>query len=93
MRVQPGKRPTELAKRRAEAGLRQQDIADRVGISQGRYSGIENGHTEPPVTLAREIARVLDVAIDVLWPPKKAPSRRARRRRVAASPLSAGEAA
>lgn len=71
MRVHRGKPLTELAKKRAVTQLRQQDIADELGISQGRYSAIENGHRTPDVVIAHKIAKILDCAVEDLWPVAK----------------------
>jgi transcriptional regulator with XRE-family HTH domain len=45
--------------RRIAAGLRQQDVASRVGVSVTRYSAIERGEREPSELDARLIERAL----------------------------------
>jgi transcriptional regulator with XRE-family HTH domain len=70
MRTSKGRRPTELAKKRFAAGLRQQDIAAKLDISQGRYSTIENAKATPDVVLAQRIAALFDCAVTDLWPLK-----------------------
>jgi len=45
--------------RRIAAGLRQQDVADRVGITTTRLSAIERGEQEPSELDRKSIERVL----------------------------------
>lgn len=45
--------------RRIAAGLRQQDVARRVGISATRYSAIERGEVDPSDTDRMMIEQVL----------------------------------
>lgn len=80
MRALRASEPTELAKRRCATGMRQQDIAKKLGISQGRYSTIENEKTTPDVVLAQRIAEILKCKVADLWPRR---SRRARTTRAA----------
>lgn len=58
-----GRQP--LAALRKRKGLKQQDVADRAGITRTYLSLIENGHAES-VTLpvARRIARALGAHVD-----------------------------
>jgi DNA-binding XRE family transcriptional regulator len=79
-----GGEPTELAKRRCVAGMRQQDIAKKLGISQGRYSTIENEKTTPDVVLAQRIAEILKCKVTDLWPRRARRGRTTRAGRVAA---------
>ena len=45
--------------RRIAAGMRQQDVASRAGISTTRYSAFERGELEPSDTDVEYIERIL----------------------------------
>ena len=46
---------SDLRLRRVLAGVRQQDVALRVGISQTELSNIERGYKQPPPELVERI--------------------------------------
>ena len=48
-----------LAAKRQQARMSQEDISKKVGISRAGYSNIENGKRRPSVTIAKKIAAVL----------------------------------
>ena len=48
-----------LAAKRQQARMSQEDISKKVGISRAGYSNIENGKRRPSVTVAKKIAAVL----------------------------------
>jgi transcriptional regulator with XRE-family HTH domain len=50
-----------LKLRRVAAGLRQQDVAARAGMSAAKYSSIERGEREPSETECQLIGNVLPV--------------------------------
>lgn len=58
-----------IRSKRAGKGLKQEDIADRLGISIGTYSNIERGKTDITVSRLYEIADILDVSIYDFLPP------------------------
>lgn len=68
----------ELAERirskRASKGLKQEDIADRLGIAIGTYSNIERGKTDITVSRLYEIADILDESIYDFLPQNNATS-------------------
>jgi putative molybdopterin biosynthesis protein len=54
--------------RRAAAGLRQQDLAARIGISRQSLSVLEQGHSVPSTGVALRLARTLGCAVeDLFW--------------------------
>lgn len=48
--------------------IRQQDFADRVGISQGALSLLETGRMRPAPEVAQRIALALGVALEDVFP-------------------------
>jgi transcriptional regulator with XRE-family HTH domain len=53
--------------------LKQDQLAEIVGISQPHISRLENGDEGPPLSLFREIAEALDVSLpDLLSPGREA---------------------
>ncbi|MEO0602264.1 MAG: substrate-binding domain-containing protein [Myxococcota bacterium] len=53
--------------RRAEAGLSQAALADRVGVSRQALSAIEGGRAAPSTVLALQLARALRCTVDDLF--------------------------
>lgn len=51
---------------RQSAGLTQKVIAEKIGISQGNYSGLEKGKFDPSLTTLEKISDFYDVSIDEL---------------------------
>lgn len=58
---------------RAGKGLKQEDIADQLGIVIGTYSNIERGITDVTVVRLYQIAKVLKVSIYDLLPEETLP--------------------
>lgn len=56
-----------LATRRAQTGLKQDDLAAAVGITREYYNAIENGRRSPGGQLAHAIAFVLGADPDELF--------------------------
>lgn len=56
-----------IAVARIAAGLKQEQLAERVGISQGQLSRIEHGSHEPAVGVALAIADELGLDVRALW--------------------------
>jgi len=56
-----------LRKLRQDAGLQQQELAARVGVSRQTISAIEAGATVPSTTLALDLARVLGCRVENLF--------------------------
>lgn len=56
--------------RRAK-GLRQYQLAERLGISEVRVSRIETGRTVPTPELSEQISVMLGVAVEELFPKKQ----------------------
>ena len=55
-----------IQKQRNLLKLNQQDIYDKVDISQNHYSRIENGHSAPSLELLVNICEILDISIDYI---------------------------
>jgi molybdate-binding protein/DNA-binding XRE family transcriptional regulator len=58
---------SEVRERRRQAGLQQQDLAARVGVSRQSLSAIEAGETVPSTALALELARALGCRVEDLF--------------------------
>lgn len=73
-----------LRRLRTEAGLTQQQMADKVGIPYRSWQNWENGSREPRIAALKTIAKALGVSVDELVendvekapPAKKAPRKR-----------------
>ena len=52
---------------RSSAGLKQQELADRVGISASMLSLLESGGREPTIRVLRDIARALEIPSAALF--------------------------
>jgi transcriptional regulator with XRE-family HTH domain len=70
-----------IARHRREAGLTQEQLAEKAGINVKSLQGAEQGWTEPELRTMRRIARALTVGLDAL---ANSPSRLSRERLVAA---------
>lgn len=53
---------------RKEMGLRQVDLAKRVGIRQSEISDIETGRRKPNIYLAKKIAKALEKDVNEVFP-------------------------
>lgn len=51
---------------RQAAGLTQKVVAEKIGISQGNYSGLEQGKFDPSLSTLEKISDFYDVSIDEL---------------------------
>lgn len=58
--ARPKPRPTFLAKWRAHRGLSQEELADKIGQTQGMISQLENGHSNYTGETLELLARALD---------------------------------
>ncbi|MCK9222673.1 MAG: helix-turn-helix transcriptional regulator [Limnochordia bacterium] len=52
---------------RKEQGLRQEDLANLVGVSRQTIIAIENDRYDPSLALAMKLARVLDSSVEALF--------------------------
>lgn len=52
---------------RSAAGLRQEDLADRVGVSRQTIISIEGGRYNPSLELAWRLSKALGVTIEELF--------------------------
>jgi putative transcriptional regulator len=52
---------------RTAAGLRQEDLADRLGVSRQTVISIEGGRYNPSLELAWRLSRALGVTIEELF--------------------------
>lgn len=58
---------SQLKAVRSEAGLTQQELADRVGVSRKTINTVENGVFVPSTTLALKLARELGRPVEALF--------------------------
>ena len=58
---------TELKKQRQRAGLTQQEVIRRLGISRISYHRYENGERIPDAQTASLIARAVGSTVESLW--------------------------
>jgi len=56
----------KLKECRAAAGLSQDDVAKKVGITQAAYSYIEKGLKMPSLPVATSLAKALNTSLDYL---------------------------
>lgn len=52
---------------RKQSGLRQEDLANKVGVSRQTIIAIENDKYNPTLELAMKIARLLDLHVDEIF--------------------------
>ena len=64
LKLKPKNRMREVRERK---GLKQADLAERVGIFQSEISEIETGERKPNIYLAKRIARALEVSVDEIF--------------------------
>ena len=62
---EPGDR-SPFARLRLRAGLSQQQLADKVGMTQANISRIETGRQEPSIGTAALLSRALGISVDEL---------------------------
>ena len=60
---------TKLKKQRQRAGLTQQEVIKRSGISRISYHRYENGERIPDAQTASLIARAVGSTVESLWSP------------------------
>ncbi len=56
-----------VKKLRKEAGLRQEDLANKVGVSRQTIIAIENNKYDPTLELAMKLARQLQISVEELF--------------------------
>ena len=56
-----------LKERRAELGLTQAELAEKVGVTRKTVNTVENGVFVPSTILALKLARALDMAVEELF--------------------------
>jgi putative transcriptional regulator len=57
----------KLKQRRAELGLTQAELAEKVGVTRKTVNTVENGVFTPSATLALKLAAVLDLTVEQLF--------------------------
>ncbi|MBW6522723.1 helix-turn-helix transcriptional regulator [Sphingomonas sp. RHCKR47] len=62
-----GELVAHLKEHRTAAGLTQQELADRVGVSRKTINTVENGVFVPSTILALKLARSLDTTVEALF--------------------------
>ena len=56
-----------LKEQRAELGLTQAELAERVGVTRNTVNTVENGVFTPSTTLALKLAAALNVKVEELF--------------------------
>ena len=56
-----------IKERRAELGLTQAELADKVGVTRKTVNTVENGVFTPSATLAIKLAQALNVPVEALF--------------------------
>ena len=56
-----------LKERRAELGLTQAELAEKVGVTRKTVNTVENGVFVPSTILALKLARALDMTVEELF--------------------------
>jgi putative transcriptional regulator len=56
-----------LKERRADLGLTQAELADRVGVTRKTVNTVENGIFTPSATLAIKLAQALGLSVEQLF--------------------------
>ena len=59
----------DIKKLRKAAGLRQEDLANQVGVSRQTIIAVENNKYDPTLSLAFRLARELELTVDELFQP------------------------
>ena len=58
---------TKIKEFREKAGLKQADLAEKVGARRETIVHLENGKYNPSLKLAMDIAKVFDVTVEELF--------------------------
>ena len=58
---------SKLKDRRAELGLTQAELAERVGVTRKTVNTVENGIFTPSATLAIKLAQALELSVEELF--------------------------
>lgn len=61
--IKVGERIKQL---RMEKGIKQKDMAEKLGVRISTYSNYENGHREPELDILKNISSILSVSLDDL---------------------------
>jgi transcriptional regulator with XRE-family HTH domain len=65
--------PTLIRTARIDKGHSQDFVSAEIGITLSAYSKIERGLTDPSLSRMKQIARILEVDLSVLFKPKDYP--------------------
>lgn len=55
-----------LKEKREKAGLTQQEVADKLKITQPTYAGYETGRRQPDIETLSKIADIFETSLDYL---------------------------
>ena len=59
----------KIKRLRKEAGLRQEDMAEKLGVTRQTIIAIENDKYDPTLSLAFKFAKLFDTTVDELFLP------------------------
>lgn len=69
-----------LRKARKAAGMTQQQVADKMGVTKSTYCGYETEKRQPDVPKIKQLSEILGVPSDYLLETEKAPAHEGERR-------------
>lgn len=58
---------TNLKEYRAKYNMKQEDLAEKVGVRRETIGNLENGRYNPSLKLAMDIAKVFEVSVETLF--------------------------
>ncbi len=58
---------TNLKEYRAKHNMKQEDLAEKVGVRRETIGNLENGRYNPSLKLAMDIAKVFGVSVETLF--------------------------
>lgn len=58
---------TNLKEYRAKYNMKQEDLAEKVGVRRETIGNLENGKYNPSLKLAMDIAKVFGVSVEILF--------------------------
>ena len=58
---------TNLKEYRAKHNMKQEDLAEKVGVRRETIGNLENGRYNPSLKLAMDIAKVFEVSVETLF--------------------------
>ncbi|MGW8113943.1 helix-turn-helix transcriptional regulator [Caproicibacterium sp. NSD3] len=57
----------DIRKRRKALGMRQEDLAEKLGVTRQTINAIENNKYNPTLELAMKVARLLNASVESIF--------------------------